>query len=56
MNSRWIVVNSVALPGRTAGAGAAAPRYHEYVSVGVVAMLVLLLMAADIARMLLSDD
>jgi hypothetical protein len=41
--------------GRTDGVGKRAPGYHENVAVDVVAVLVLVLMAADAFRMLFVD-
>jgi hypothetical protein len=43
-------------PGRTAGVGIRAQGYDTSVMVDVVAVLVLLLMAADVFRMLFLDD
>jgi hypothetical protein len=43
-------------PGRTDGAGPRAIAYDENVAVDVVAASVLILMLADLARMLFVDD
>jgi hypothetical protein len=43
-------------PGRTAGAGLRALTYNERVVVDVVASVVLILMLADLARMLFVDE